>query len=727
MKKIIFILLIACQAAGYAQNVNELKATCEKENTSESWIKLATYYYENNVDFEQAKHASEKAYERALFEKDDKQTGVALMLLAEINYRGQWSEYLDMCHKAIAHFRKANAIRQECETYSQMGHAYNVIGKYDLAVEHFKKSEQLFRLAEFRNEVASIVYINMGFAYLYKGQTDSALHYISEANEIASLVKDTVVLIACNDQLGIIHRRNGDYASAIDHFNQSLSLYETTKNNKAVCITLMNIANIYTDWIKFDKALHFGREAIKEAVKYPNETYNLGRIFNGMGALLINVKEYKSAVDTLLIANTLLTESKFESYINNLNLSVGYYNLHQMDSADIYIGMAEKLLEENPNFPALRYYQVKGSQLAKSGSYNEAIHFLEKYVEESQNMQRKFVFGEYEIYNLLATSLEKGLKDYKKALYYKNMTYDYRDSLYRKEQSNTIEDFYIKYQTAEKDLQISKLNYEQQRILYSRTLMIGAFIIVVVLLFAAWLYTRFLAIKKSKEAIELKRKIEEKENEHQGLINNMELWQMKHYLTGLEAERERLAKELHDNVLNNIVILDMKLKTDKELSAIIHTQMEELYTQARSISHDLMPPAFQYASLYDAIENYLIMLNEQSDILFELVIEGEEVDIPQKIAFEVYRIIQETTSNILKHAQASKAIITFQNLGSHIKLIIQDNGKGFDTRKKKKGIGLQIIKDRCQSILGELNIYTDIGKGCKIEIQIPFNLQDEVE
>lgn len=727
MKKIVFILLIAFQAAGYAQNVNELKAICEKENTSESWIQLATYYYENNVDIQLAKQAGEKAYERALIEKDDKQTGVALMLLAEINYPDQWSEYIDMCHKAIAHFRKANAIQQECETYSQMGHTYNVIGEYDLAIEHFKKSEQLFKLTEFRNEVASIVYINMGFAYLYKGQTDSALHYISEANEIASLVKDTVVLIACNDQLGIIHRRNGDYASAIEHFNQSLSLYETTKNNKAVCITLMNIANIYTDWIKFDKALHFGREAVKQAVKYPQETHNLGRIFNSMGALLINVKEYKSAVDTLLIANTILTESKFESYINNLNLSVGYYNLHQMDSTDIYMRMAEKLLEENPNFPALRYYQVKGSQLAKSGRYNEAIPFLEKYVEESQNTQRKFVFGEYEIYNLLATSLEKGLKDYKKALYYKNMTYDYRDSLYRKEQSNTVEDFYVKYQTAEKDLQISNLNYQQQRILYNRTLMIGVFMIIVILLFAAWIYSRFLTIKKSKEAIELKRKFEEKESEYQVLINDMELWQMKLYLTGLEAERERLAKELHDNVLNNIVVLDMKLKADKEQPGIIHTQIEELYTQVRSISHDLMPPAFKYASLYDAIDNYLLMLNEQSGILFELVIDGREVDIPQKIAFEIYRIIQETTSNVLKHSQASKAIITFKTLDSYIKLSVLDNGNGFDTQKRGKGIGLQIIKDRCQSIQGKLNIHTEVGKGCEIEITIPFSPLDEDE
>lgn len=731
MKCYFLFLFLLFSGSLFSQELEALIKACKTENTARSWNELAYYYYNSGSDTDLIRSSAEKAYAHAIEENNKEDIGSSLTLLAEINYAysSEWNKYIGQLEEAFEYLKQTENFREQSEVINNMGYAYNNIGRYNDAIQCFRQAIALCLKADGGDKEVAPMYINIAFAHLYQGQLDSTLHYVAEAREVAEIAKDTIVLIECHNHLGIIHRRNGNFAAAIEAFEKSLQLYELMGNNNKVSITLMNIATLYFDWKKPNEALYFARKAVAHAYDYPNEAHNLGRSLAGLGTILFQNKQFESSIDTLRLAIPFLKESKSESYINYVNMASTYFSLNQIDSTEVYLVKAETYLKENKDLPAHFYYKAKGSLLAKKGEYKEAIPLLEAYISHLRNQKQIFAYGNYDLYNALAISYEKGLGNYQKALFYKNMAYDYQDSLYREEHNRVINDFLIKYQTAEKDLEIIRLDHLQQELRYNRTLMAGVFIAIAFLLLFAWLYNRLLRIRREKETVELNRRIKEKDQEYQLLVNDSEIKQMQHYLTGLEAERTRLAKDLHDHVSNSLFILDMELQSNPSVSESIHLRMEELYTQVRNISHDLMPPAFQYASLYQTLSAYFMTLNEQSIAHFELAIDEEvEENIGQNIAFELYRIVQETTSNIIKHSKATAAKITLELKEPHkLKLSIEDNGIGFDSSKMKQGIGLQIIKDRCKIMNASLTINSSSEQGCSIEIIIPLNQPNAAE
>lgn len=102
-------------------------------------------------------------------------------------------------------------------------------------------------------------------------------------------------------------------------------------------------------------------------------------------------------------------------------------------------------------------------------------------------------------------------------------------------------------------------------------------------------------------------------------------------------------------------------------------------------------------------------------------------NLPMPISHEIYRIIQESTGNIIKHSSAQNAWINLSYSDNNIYLEIKDDGEGFDTRKQTKEIGLQIIQNRCNSLNGKLIIDSERGKGSSVRITIPVILPDADE
>lgn len=149
--------------------------------------------------------------------------------------------------------------------------------------------------------------------------------------------------------------------------------------------------------------------------------------------------------------------------------------------------------------------------------------------------------------------------------------------------------------------------------------------------------------------------------------------------------------------------------------------LRELHDKVRNISHDLIPPVFQYATLPEILTDHIYSLNSLSKTTFTLSINDEDIvsQIPQETALEIYRVVQEASGNILKYADAENASISLDIDGSNIILNIKDNGNGFDPNSKKTSVGLNIIKNRALSLNGTFTIESEIGKGCKISLTIP--------
>lgn len=200
-------------------------------------------------------------------------------------------------------------------------------------------------------------------------------------------------------------------------------------------------------------------------------------------------------------------------------------------------------------------------------------------------------------------------------------------------------------------------------------------------------------------------------------------------IKGQENERKQLGIELHDNI--NQILATSKLYLDFALAAPVIdtkliTQSKEyilLATQEiRKLSHALLPPSFEEfglkQSLDDLVDSIAVAASfkicKRWDDFNEQVLQKD-----QKLT--IYRIVQEQLNNILKHAAANHVIITvgLAGEGQNIRLLVKDDGKGFNMESKKNGVGLRNIISRADLFGGKAIIKSSPGTGCELEVTFP--------
>lgn len=199
------------------------------------------------------------------------------------------------------------------------------------------------------------------------------------------------------------------------------------------------------------------------------------------------------------------------------------------------------------------------------------------------------------------------------------------------------------------------------------------------------------------------------------------------YLEGIEAERTRLAREIHDSLANELLALQMKVQSSEVSQDELVTILKNLQGLVRNISHALMPPVFQHSSLPEIINDYVRIQNEQNEPVFEFYFSPQTgwKNLPHRMALNLYRIMQEACGNALKHARAKSIIISMIRKVNHIELSVSDNGTGFpDHAKNNSGIGLQILGKRVTEQKGKLDIISKSGKGTYIRVIMPVVLNN---
>jgi signal transduction histidine kinase/ligand-binding sensor domain-containing protein len=193
-----------------------------------------------------------------------------------------------------------------------------------------------------------------------------------------------------------------------------------------------------------------------------------------------------------------------------------------------------------------------------------------------------------------------------------------------------------------------------------------------------------------------------------------------------EAERKRIASELHDGLGQNLVViknraaLGIKKGDDKERAAKEFSNISESATQAldevREITNNLRPQLLDRLGLTKAIQ---AMLKKVSDVV-EIESEIDSIDnlFNESEEISVYRIIQESLNNVIKHANASNAKVKIKRTESQVLMTIEDHGKGFDTTNIKSGLGLVGLRERAQLLNAALLINSKPGKGTAIQVAI---------
>ncbi|ALS26078.1 histidine kinase [Paenibacillus sp. 32O-W] len=210
-----------------------------------------------------------------------------------------------------------------------------------------------------------------------------------------------------------------------------------------------------------------------------------------------------------------------------------------------------------------------------------------------------------------------------------------------------------------------------------------------------------------------------------------------------EEERKRIAREIHDGPAQSLANLVLRTEIaermlNKQEFQMVKHELVDLKGQVRSgleeirkIIFNLRPMALDDLGLVPTLRKYVQDFEEKTRIhsTFETI--GKEIRLPSAMEAGIYRLVQEAFTNVMKHAHASHVSLKLQYQAQMVKISIQDNGAGFNTKfvearsKNSSHFGLIGMKERVELLEGRMDIESNIGSGTLITIHIPINADNE--
>jgi len=509
-----------------------------------------------------------------------------------------------------------------------------------------------------------------GLATLYTGYNQSeagdfaeASMSFKEASQLFTTLKDTTNILAAKNALGVLYSRNAFYEEAERERNESILLIGKTKRYRALTNLNYNAA---------------------EDNKRTGD--NAKQLMNIKAAALANSKSRTAALTHPKILVQLI-----DAYCKND--SIGQAQKYFEDLNAIYLKDNTKELKE-------QILKAKRVMAFTKGDYKSAINYSSEYL--SILKLKKAHIGDIQAAEQYLANAYKKIGD---DLNYKKHIVNYyviKDSISSVQNVKALAYYQTLYETEKRDNKIEnqkaridlldlKNKHKTQFLIFGALGLLFFFGGIIV-------YRSFISAKKRERA---------QQEFSQELIKTQ------------EQERTRIAKDLHDGVGQQITLIKMKAQNTNqtELSGLAHNALEEV----RSISRDLYPVTLAKLGLTDSIEQLLLDLDEETDMFVSVEIDDVNINFNEIESLNFYRFIQESVNNVLKHANAKTLIVNILKQSDGIKILIKDNGEGFEVSDKitQNSLGLKTMAERISMLKGSFAIKSKRTEGTSILVQIP--------
>jgi signal transduction histidine kinase len=200
-----------------------------------------------------------------------------------------------------------------------------------------------------------------------------------------------------------------------------------------------------------------------------------------------------------------------------------------------------------------------------------------------------------------------------------------------------------------------------------------------------------------------------------------------------ESERRRVARELHDNLSQQLALLCIDVEglgrhasdspvAAAESAARVLERVNDISSDVHCLSHNLHPSKLEILGLAPAIEGLSRDVSRQGGVRIEFRQEVVSRRVPADAALCLFRIAQQALQNVVKHSQATAAIVRLAETGPSIRLQIADNGKGFDRiARDGAGLGLLSMRERVLFAGGRIGIRSSAGRGTRIIVALPMS------
>ena len=201
-----------------------------------------------------------------------------------------------------------------------------------------------------------------------------------------------------------------------------------------------------------------------------------------------------------------------------------------------------------------------------------------------------------------------------------------------------------------------------------------------------------------------------------------------HSIASQDSERRRIARELHDSLGQKVIGLKMNLERivrspnlSSENAALLSESVsliEAITKEVRTISYLLHPPLLDELGLISALHSLLDGLSQRSGIKTRLRVDDGFGRLPAEMEISVYRIVQESLTNVYRHSGSPTAAVHIQRSPAEIVVEVQDNGIGMRQKKTKAGVGLNGMRERAGQLGGTLEIKSN-GQGTTVVARLP--------
>lgn len=498
-----------------------------------------------------------------------------------------------------------------------------------------------------------------------KESMSNSLQLLSTAEKI----KDVETQVRAKILIGWAYMELGQNRDALNWFFTAEKQQKTLPQNQWQPFLYSNIAAVYNELKKNDSAEFYIKKSLNEALAINDLSYlaNTYFIYGGICA-----------------------------------------DLHETAKAEMLLkkGLQVREIIGDPFYIVSDMYQM-GLFYADNNETDKGIAALQ------EGISMAYKNGLLEKLPILYTALARNYKLAGNYVQY-SKTVDtlllLKDSLYKKNSADALAEMQTKYEVQKKENTIIKQHYDLAKkdlFIYA----IGGLLAITLLSGFFFFQNRRKNQRLKLQAIEMEQK---KKLTHA-------------VMKAEEDERKRIAEDLHDSVAQKMVVAKLNLEAlgnsleladqKKTIYNNINALLKESTAEVRSLSHSMMPHAFELYGLTNSVKDFLDKIHKK-DLKINFNAEGDFSVIKENKALLIYRIMQECIQNVLKHSAATRLDISMTCANNEADILIEDNGCGFNKNEINYGTGLKNIQSRIEFLNGKSDINSTPGKGTVVAIYI---------
>ncbi len=492
-----------------------------------------------------------------------------------------------------------------------------------------------------------------------------------------------------------------------------LSQYPADSIQKSARIRIYNsIGSMLQYTGQPDKAIRYLSQGMAMAMA-AKDTYNLSQIYVNLGSAFSRKKEFGKAVQYYrkAIHGSRITENTFVFQVAHLGMAIANMELKQYDSSISYAQRALAISDKtNPFMSKVTPYILLSKTYLRKDDFRRAEAYARKGLEQATKIGSSYNIREAQ--GVLADAYH-GMSRWQQAYEHQFIYTKLNDSLLNAGNSLNINHLEVKYRVAEKDKQLARQQLsisQQQSALKEKNFWIGG-ISVGMLLLGAFL-------------ISLRRNYR---NKQKILAGEAEISRLTAIMEGEEKERTRIAGELHDGVMSQLLAVKLNLTTTLQQGTGRLLEygdfrqslfcLQEAMQELRSTAHNLAPAPLRKGGLIVALQEFCDRMDQSESatgVSFRHY--GESAPTNNALSLSIFRIVQELVQNALKHACAQHILVQVNTDEELLGITVQDDGHGFVTDENSQGMGLAGMQERVKAFEGHMDISSN-AEGTSIYLE----------